>query len=134
LPDLFGDLESALLGDLESALLGDLEVADLLGDLELADLLGDLEFRRSGDLDRFDAGDASLAFRAGDRSLDLELLLLGERDLLGDLLLDRPPFIFASSVKRNLFPCSSDPSNLSNAVSIYLLSVNSTNPSPFRSL
>ena len=71
MPDLFGDLESALLGDLESALLGDLEVADLLGDLELADLLGDLEFRRSGDLDRFDAGDASLAFRAGDRSLDL---------------------------------------------------------------
>ena len=48
-----------------------LEPADLLGDLELADLLGDLEFRRSGDLDLFDAGDASLAFRAGDRSLDL---------------------------------------------------------------
>jgi len=94
-PDRFGDLESALLGDLESA---------LLGDLELPDLLGDLELRRSGDRDLFDAGDASLAFRAGERSLDLELLLLGERDLLGDLLLDRPPFIFASSVNRNLFP------------------------------
>ena len=61
-PDRFGDLESALLGDLESA---------LLGDLELPDLLGDLELRRSGDLDLFEAGDASLAFRAGERSLDL---------------------------------------------------------------
>ena len=53
-PDRFGDLESALLGD-----------------LELPDLLGDLELRRSGDLDLFEAGDASLAFRAGERSLDL---------------------------------------------------------------
>ena len=39
--------------------------------LELPDLLGDLELRRSGDLDLFDAGEASLAFLAGDLSLDL---------------------------------------------------------------
>lgn len=134
--DLLGDLEfAARLGDLESALRGDLEVTDLLGDLEFPDLLGDLEVLPPGDLDLFDPGDASLAFLAGDRSLDLELLLLlGERDRLGDLLRDLPPFIFASSAKRNLFPCSSVSSNLSKAASIYRRSVNSTNPSPLRSL
>ena len=55
-----------------------------------------------------------------------ELLLLGERDLLGDLLRDLPPLIFASSVNRNLFPWSSEPSSLSKAASMYLRSVNST--------
>jgi len=122
LADRLGDLEfPARLGDLESpVLLGDLEFrSDRLGDRELrptgdrlgdrepratGDRLGDREPRPTGDLDLFEAGDASLAFRAGDRSLDPELLLLGERDLLGDLLRDLPPLIFASSVNRNLFP------------------------------
>jgi len=125
--DLLGDLEFPdRFGDLESALRGDLEFPDRLGDLEVLP---------AGDLDLFEAGDASLAFRAGDRSLDLELLLLlGERERLGDLLRDLPPFIFASSVKRNLLPCSSVSSNLSKAASMYRRSVNSTNPSPLRSL
>jgi len=110
LADRLGDLEfPARLGDRESpVLLGDLEFrSDRLGDRELratGDRLGDREPRPTGDLDLFEAGDASLAFRAGDRSLDPELLLLGERDLLGDLLRDLPPLIFASSVNRNLFP------------------------------
>ena len=72
LGDLLGDLEfAARLGDLESALRGDLEFPALLGDLEVAALLGDLEVLPAGDLDLFDPGDASLAFLAGDRSLDL---------------------------------------------------------------
>ena len=61
--DLLGDLEFPdRFGDLESA---------LRGDLEFPDRLGDLEALPAGDLDLFEAGDASLAFRAGDRSLDL---------------------------------------------------------------
>ena len=77
LADRLGDLEfPARLGDLESpVLLGDLEFrSDRLGDRELratGDRLGDREPRPTGDLDLFEAGDASLAFRAGDRSLDL---------------------------------------------------------------
>ena len=77
LADRLGDLEfPARLGDLESpVLLGDLEFrSDRLGDRELrptGDRLGDREPRPTGDLDLFEAGDASLAFLAGDRSLDL---------------------------------------------------------------
>lgn len=98
------------------------------------DLLGDLELRPTGDRDLFEACDPSLSLRGTDLSRDLDLLLLGERDLLGDRLLDRPLFIFASSIKRNRFPCNSVSSSLSSAVSMYRRSVNSTSPSPLRSL
>ena len=58
----------------------------------------------------------------------LDVLFRGERDLLGDLLLDLPPpTILVSSVKRSFFPCSSVLSNLSKAASIPRRSENSTN-------
>merc|ERR1719189_1415237 len=122
---MFYELDLRAFGDLDLLVTGDLDFRGT----------GDLELRPAGDRDLRGLGDFSLSLRGNDRSLDLDVLFRGERDLLGDLLLDLPPpSILFSSVNRSFFPCSSVLSNLSKAASIPRRSENSTNPSPLRSL